>query len=80
MTQYKGLYIDHIFFNTKADIDSYLKTKAVEAYKMAVRYFANHPSMEASIYADEKATNLVTAHGFSWGEVEEIEISVLKEI
>ena len=42
MTQYKGYYIDHIYFRSKAEIDAHIKQKAVEEYQRRIRYFADH--------------------------------------
>ena len=74
MTQYKGLYIDHVIFHNAADIDAFLKEKAVESYKRAVRHFAECASYEASAYCDEKAEILHRVYGLDWAEIEEIEI------
>ena len=78
--QYKGCYIDHVIFNSKADIDRFLKDQALEAYKIAVEIFAFRRNMESSIYMMEKAEVLVTQYGYTWDEVEAIEIEVYKNI
>ena len=75
MTQYKGYYIDHIYFNSKADIDNHIKQKAVEEYQRRIRYFADHSTMEASIFCSEQADYLHNNFGFSWEEIEAIEIA-----
>ena len=75
MTQYKGYYIDHIYFNSKAEIDAYIKHKAVEEYQRRVRYFADHSTMEASIFCSEQADLLYNHFGFSYEEIEAIEIA-----
>ena len=80
MKQYKGYYIDGVVFSSKKDIDIFLKNQAVSAYRKAVEYFANHSTMEASIYCDDKARNLVDNFGFTYQEVEDIEIETLKAI
>ena len=49
MTQYKGYYIDHIHFRSKAEIDAHIKQQAVEAYQRLIRYFADHSTMAVSI-------------------------------
>ena len=36
-----------------------------------------HPTMEYSIYADEKAENLVNNFGYTWEEVEELDIEFM---
>ena len=38
-------------------------------------YFAENPSMEASIYCSERADYLNRVIGLSWEEIEEIELS-----
>lgn len=80
MKQYKGYYIDKVIFNSKADIDEFLKTQAVDAYKRAVAYFATHSNMAASIYCDSKAEILVNQFGYTWEQVEAFEIATLKSV
>ena len=75
MTQYKGYYIDHIHFHSKAEIDNYIKQKAVEEYQRRIRYFENHSTMEASIFCTEQADLLHNNFGFSYEEIEAIEIA-----
>ena len=74
MTQYKGYYIDNIYFNSKAEIDAYIKQKAVKEYQRRIRYFADHSTMEASIFCSEQANLLHNNFGFSYEEIEAIEI------
>ena len=75
MTQYKGYYIDHIYFNSEAEIDDHIKQKAVEEYQRRIRYFAGHSTMEASIFCSEQADLLHNNFGFSYEEIEAIEIA-----
>ena len=77
MKQYKGLYIDGTIFTCKADIDSFLKGKAIEAYKNAVWAFCKESTMEASMMADQKAAYLNTQFGMNWEEIEEIELAAM---
>lgn len=79
MRQYKGYYIDHVVFNSKADIDKFLEREAVRAHEKACKYFADHPSMEASNYCMEKAEILVKLFGYTWEQVEELENKALSE-
>ena len=74
MTQYKGYYIDHIYFHSKAEIDAYIKQQAVEAYQRLIRYFADHSTMAVSIKCSEEADRLHNIFGFSYEEIEAIEI------
>lgn len=78
MKNYKGYYIDGVIYKSEAEIDKFLETQAVEAYKTACWYFNKEMSMEASMYADEKAEILVNKFGYTWEQVEEIELEVLK--
>ena len=75
MTQYRGYYIDNVIFNSKSDIDAFIKKQSVDEYRRACRYFAEKPSMEASVYCSEKADYLNRVIGLSWEEIEEIELS-----
>ena len=75
MTQYKGYYIDRIYFHSKAEIDAHIKQKAVEEYQRRIRYFADHSTMEASIFCSEQADLLHNNFGFSYEEIEAIEIA-----
>ena len=77
MKQYKGLYIDGTIFTCKADIDSFLKEKAIEAYKTAVKAFCEHTDMEHSLYADQKAEYLNAQFGMDWDEIEAIELEAM---
>ena len=75
MTQYKGYYIDHIHFNSKDEIDSHIKQQAVEAYQRLIRHFADHSTMAVSIKCSEAADRLHNIFGFSYEEIEELEIA-----
>ena len=75
MTQYKGYYIDHIYFNSEAEIDAPIKQKAVDEYQRRIRYFADHYTIEASIFCSEQADLLHNNFGFSYDEIEAIEIA-----
>ena len=75
MTQYKGCYIDHTYFHSKDEIDVHIKQKAVEEYQRRIRYFADHSTMEASIFCSEQADLLHNNFVFSYEEIEAIEIA-----
>lgn len=80
MKNYKGYYIDKVIFNNEKEIDDFLKDNAINAYRQAVELFAIHSTMENSIYCDERAEILVNKFGFTWEDVEELEIRTLKAI
>ena len=72
---YKGYYIDGIRFTSKEDIDSFLKNKAIEAFKTACKLFNRDFSLEASNYCGKLAEQLHNNFNLSWNEIEAIEIS-----
>lgn len=78
MTNYKGYTIDNVIFNSKADIDAFLEKQAVDAYKNACWLFIKNCDVESSIYADERAAYLVNYFGYTWEQVEAIELEMLK--
>lgn len=73
MTQYKGYYIDHVVFNSKADIDNFIKKQTLERYIRECKRFAEKPSMELSKIMDETAAHL-RKYGYTWEQIEQIEI------
>ena len=75
MTKYKGYYIDHVVFNSKDEIDAFVKAQAVEGYKAAYKRFTAKPNMETSAYCSKLADRLHKVFGLSYAEIEEIEIS-----
>lgn len=80
MRQYKGYYIDGVIFHNEQEIDKAIERQAVDAYKLAVELFAVKSTMANSIYADERAERLVNQFGYTWEQVEEIEIEVYKSL
>lgn len=79
MTQYKCYFIDHIIFNSKTDIDTFIKEQAIDRYKMMCRMFAEHDAgMELSILMSEQADYMHNVCGMDYNEIEEIEIEVFK--
>ena len=75
MTQYKGYYIDHIFFHSKAEIDAHIKQQAVEKFQMLNKFYAERPDMGVAQLCEEQAERLHDIFGFSWEEIEEMEIA-----
>ena len=80
MKQYKGYYIDKVIFKSEHEIDEFIRNQAIKAYKDAVEMFAIHSTIENSLWCEEKAERLVNQFGFTWEQVEELEIATLKEI
>lgn len=77
MKQYKGYYIDNVIFNNESEIDKHIENKAVEAYMIAVKLFMKECNIEYSMYVNEKAENLVNNFGYTWEQVEELEIKFM---
>lgn len=80
MKKYRGYYIDGSCFKNQKEIDEFLKEQAINSFKIAVELFCKYRNMEASIYESEKAEVLVKQFGFTWGEVEELEIATMEAI
>lgn len=79
MKQYKGYYIDHIYFNNEAEIDNFIKAQAIDRYKMMCKMFArDDASMALSILMSEQADKLHNQFGMDYNEIEAIEIEVFK--
>lgn len=80
MKQYRGYYIDNAIFNSTQDIDNFIKAEALRAYRKAIELFAETRTPAASVWADQKAEKLVNEFGYTWEEVEAIEIETLESI
>lgn len=78
MKQYKGYYIDHVVFNSEAEIDNFIKEQAIEKYKMLCAMFAKKPSMELTAIMCDKADYLHNVCGLTYAEIEDIEIEAMK--
>lgn len=74
MKQYRGYYIDHVIFNSKEEIDNFIKKQAVDHYTMLCTMFADKPSMELSFMMSDRARELHDLHGMSYEEIEALEI------
>lgn len=80
MRQYKGYYIDKVVFNNEAEIDEFIKNQAVERFMQLNRYFEKHTTLEASIACSKQADLLHNQFGFSYEELEEMEIEAIKSV
>ena len=76
MRKYKGYYIDGAIFNSKEEIDSFLKKQAVDNFKLLTSLFAEMPNVANAIAADETSQHLINKYGFTWEQVEELENEV----
>lgn len=73
MRQYKGYYIDGVVFNSKQEIDEFIKRELVERYQQYSRMFWENSTMELSSMMSDLADVLVKQYGLSWDEIEEME-------
>lgn len=78
MKNYRGYYIDGVTFNSKSDIDTFIKEQAIEKYKWLCTKFNNDPSMELNVIMCDRADFLHNQCGMSYAEIEEIEIEAFK--
>lgn len=74
MKQYRGYYIDHVIFNSTAEIDAFIKKQAAEHHNRLSKMFSEHPSMELSSIMSDSADRLHNLFGFSYEEIEKMEI------
>lgn len=74
MKQHKGYYIDNVIFHNEEEIDNFLEKQAVDAYKLACSVFATHSTVANSLLVDEKAERLVKFYGYTWEQLEAIEL------
>lgn len=77
MKQYKGYYIDHVIFNSTAEIDAFIKKQAVEHHNRLSKMFSKRPSMELSSMMSDSADRLHNLFNFSYEEIEEMEIEAM---
>ena len=77
MKKYRGYYIDKVVFNNAAEIDAFIKKQAIDRFIKLNKIFASHLTMEASIACSEQADRLHNQFGFSWEEIEAMEIQAI---
>lgn len=77
MKQYKGYYIDNVIFNSKEEIDNFIKEEAKKRYIMLNQYFLKHPSIEAAAVCSDQMRYMHNDLGFSYEELEAIEIQAI---
>ena len=77
MKEYKGYYIDGIFFNSEEEIDKHIMDKAVERHTSLAELFATAPSFALSKAMDDSADRLHLLFGLSYEDIEDIEIAAM---
>ena len=82
MKQYKGYYIDGVAFNSKAEIDEFIKAQNIKRMNQFNRMMlkATTPArmMAANAEANKVARYLHDYCGMSWAEIEDAEIEGMK--
>ena len=77
MKQYKGYYIDNVIFNSTEDVDNFLKQQAVENFKKLNKFFAERVDFGICQMCNEQAERLHRDFGFTWDEIEQMEIEAM---
>lgn len=75
--KYRGYYVTEGY--TKADIDKLIRKNDIKAYIAACKIFRSHGTLEASIFQNEKAEILHDEYGYTYEELEQMEIEAYKE-
>lgn len=78
MKQYRGYYIDHVIFNSKQEIDEFIKEQAIEHHKNLSEMFAKKPSIELAAWISDSEKRLHDVFGLEYDEIEQIEIEAIK--
>lgn len=77
MKQYKGYYIDNVFFGSEKEIDEYIKNATIKKFKTLCGMFFKNPSMEISNACCELSEKLHKDFGFTYEEIEAFEIQAI---
>lgn len=79
MKQYKGYYIDHAVFNSKEDIDTFIKANLIKKVAMLNKMMRNYTDPGMMMAACAEMTNiervLMSEYGMTAAEIEEIELA-----
>ena len=75
MKQYRGYYIDKVIFNSKEEIDAFIKKQTIEKYQQLCRMFAKDASMALVAMMHPYETRLHDEFGLSYEEIEALEIA-----
>lgn len=74
--KYRGYYIGPGAFQTKAEIDNFIKQQAIRRYQSYCRSFLRDRTIEASVVMSNHADYMHNVCGMSYDEIEAIEIEV----
>ena len=79
MEAYRGYYIDGFYFHSRAEIDEFLRQRAVKRLRLLVGFFLRDGNMAACAFLSDHETQMVRQHGFTPQEVEDLEIEMMRE-
>lgn len=81
MQAYRGYYIGQgpNDFRSRAEIDEFLRQRAVKRLRLLVGFFLRDGSMAASAFLSDHEAQMVRQHGFTPQEVEDLEIEMMRE-
>lgn len=74
MRKYKGYYIDKVIFNSKSEIDAFIKKQTIEKYQQLCKMFAQNACMELIHMMQPYVDRLHDEFGLSYEEIEQLEI------
>lgn len=77
MRQYKGYFIDHVIFNSKEDIDNFIKQRAIERLISLNEEFARKADMAIMKMISDCEDRLHDEFGMSYEELEEIGLKTI---
>ena len=80
MTQYKGYYIDKMIFNTKQEIDNFIKKQAIERYQMFCKMFAKNADEALAAIMMQHEDKLHNEFGLTYEEIEQLEIAAYQQL
>lgn len=80
MKKNRGYYIDGVIFKSEADIDISIREQAANRYRTLTKVFVNNMNLEATMICGDYARYMHDTCGFSWSEIEAIEIEALEAI
>lgn len=79
MKEYRGYTIDRVFFNSKEEIDSFIRERAIKRLQnftsLMLSYSDPGMKMAAIAEADRISEYLVSECGMTWEEVEGVEFA-----
>lgn len=78
MRQYKGYYIDKVTFNSKEDVDNFIKTQLIDRYKKLCVMFSENVRIELIPIMQGIEDKLHDDYGMTYTEIEQIELSIYK--